>query len=282
LLIFDFKIFATLKNKNFLLFLLLYCSAFSNINLSSAQAPPVLWSHCFGGSYEDHCRDMIQTFDGGFAMVGFTASNNGDVSGNNGSQDFWIVKTDANGNLQWQKCLGGTSDDEAHSIRQTHDGGYLVAGVIGSNDGNVTNMHGGYTDVWLAKLDASGNLLWEKALGGSLEDGGDIPWVGGASITLTNDGGFIIVTSSKSNDGDVSGNHGDFDCWVIKFDSIADIEWQKCYGGSLIDYGGDIMPTSDGGYLITSSTQSSDGDVIGNVWNFASWIFKTDSVGTIQ
>lgn len=94
-------------------------------------------------------------------MAGYTNSNDGNVSGNHGTNtyDFWVVKLDNSGNLLWQKCFGGSGDDKAYSIKQTFDGGYIVAGKNNSVDGNVTNNKGA-TDAWVIKLDSNGNLQW--------------------------------------------------------------------------------------------------------------------------
>ena len=96
-------------------------------------------------------------------------SNDGDVTGNHGGLDYWIVKSDDSGNLQWQKSIGGTADDFAYAIQQSADGGYIVAGDSWSTDGDVTGNHGGYDD-WIVKSDSSGNLQWQKSLGGTADD----------------------------------------------------------------------------------------------------------------
>ncbi|MDR3271999.1 MAG: hypothetical protein LBT29_00750 [Flavobacteriaceae bacterium] len=121
--------------------------------------------------------------------------------------------------IEWQKCFGGSSGDDVSSVQQTSDGGYIVAGNTESNDGDVSDNHGNY-DAWIVKLDASGNLLWQKCLGGS---GEDIAF----SIQQTSDGGYIAAGYTDSNDGDVSGNHGNRDGWVVKLDASGNLLWQK-------------------------------------------------------
>ena len=111
-------------------------------------------------------------------------------------------------NIEWQKCLGGNSWDRAYSVQQTSDDGYIVAGYTDSNDGDVSGYHGG-GDVWVVKLDRYGNIKWQKALGGSYDDKA-------YSVQQTSDGGYIVAGSTYSNDGDVSGNHGEDDVWVVK------------------------------------------------------------------
>ena len=109
------------------------------------------------------------------------------------------------------KNLGGTGDDSARSVQQTSDGGFVIVGFSSSNDGDIGSSYGSY-DTWITKLDSSGNLTWEKNLGGSSVDQA-------FSIQQSNDGGFIIAGTSASNDGDVSGNNGNRDYWVVKLSS---------------------------------------------------------------
>src|SRR5205814_640030 len=133
----------------------------------------------------DEASYIQQTTDGGFIIAGESYSNDGDVSGNHGYSDYWIVKTDALGNIEWQKTLGGTLYEVASSVQQTTDHGFIVAGFSRSNDGDVTGHHGATTtnDYWVVKLDSSGNLLWQKSLGGSLNDYAN-------SVLQSSDGGF--------------------------------------------------------------------------------------------
>jgi hypothetical protein len=234
----------------------------------------VLWQKCLGGSEGELFFSIQQTSDGGYIAAGFTYSNDGDVSGNHGNGDGWVVKLDASGNLLWQKCLGSSDYDYAESVQQTSDGGYIVAGYTGSNGGDVSGNHGG-GDGWVVKLDVSGNLLWQKCLGGS---GGDVI----ASIQQTSDRGYIVAGYTSSNDGDVSGNHGHMDAWVVKLNLSGEIDWQKCLGGSLTDYAESVQQTSDGGYIAAGRTGSNDGDVSGNhggAYDF--WVVKLDASGNL-
>ncbi|MGB4230357.1 MAG: hypothetical protein WBJ63_07370 [Bacteroidales bacterium] len=130
------------------------------------------------------------------------------MSGNHGGGDYWVVKLDSSGTIQWQKCLGGTDNDEAKSIQQTSDGGYIVAGETWSNDGDVSGNHG-IVDSWIVKLNSSGDIIWQKCFGGTDDDVA-------FSIQQTSDGGFIVAGGTWSNDGDMSGNHGGSDAWVVK------------------------------------------------------------------
>ncbi len=243
----------------------------------------IQWQKCLGGSGEDYATSIRQTADGGYIAAGVSYSNNGDVSGNHNTEfygDYWVVKLDASGNIQWQKCLGGTYDDIAASVQQTTDGGYVVAGYSGSNDGDVSGNHAtSYPDYWIVKLDASGNIQWQKCLGGSGEDYA-------TSIRQTADGGYIVAGASYSTDGDVTGLHGEYseDYWIVKLDASGNIQWQKCLGGSTSDRAFSIQPTTDGGYIVAGFTSSNDGDVSGNHKEFSAdyWIVKLDASGNIQ
>ena len=138
-------------------------------------------------------------------------------------------------NIEWQKTLGGTTTDYAYSIQQTTDGGYVVAGQTSSNDGDVSGNHGGY-DIWVAKLNSTGATMWRKIFGGVGNDGA-------YSIQQTVDGGYIIAGITYSNDGDVSGNHGQTDAWVVKLNSLGAIVWQKTLGGTDRDHASNIQQT---------------------------------------
>jgi hypothetical protein len=236
------------------------------------------WQKCLGGSDWDEASSIAQTTDGGYIVAGYSSSNDSDVSGNHGLLDYWVVKLNSSGDIQWQKCLGGSDYDEASSIAQTADGGFIVAGRSYSNDGDVSGYHGTpgyYGDYWVVKLNSSGDIIWQKCLGGSSDD-----WA--YSIAQTTDGGFIVAGSSRSNDGDVSGNHGRADYWVVKLNSSGVLQWQKCLGGNDWDYAYSIAQTSDGGFIVAGFSESNDGDVSGNHGSADYWVVKLNSSGDIQ
>lgn len=181
--------------------------------------------------------------------------------------DYWVAKLDDSGELQWQKALGGSGDEIARSIQQTSDGGYVVAGYSNSTDGDVTENHGGENDCWVVKLGINGELQWQKALGGS---GNDIA----QAIEQTNDGGYVISGGSDSEDGDVTGAHGGYDCWVVKLDGSGELQWQKAMGGSGADAGSSIKQTSDEGFVVAGYSNSMDGDVSGIHGAEDFWVVK--------
>lgn len=235
----------------------------------------IQWQKSLGGTSVEQAHSIIQTTDGGYVVAGYSYSNNGDVSGNHGGYDSWVVKLNNLGVIQWQKSLGGTGSDLANSIVQTADGGYIVAGFSDSNNGDVSGNHGSSSDCWIVKLNDLGVIQWQKSIGGSNYDDA-------YSIVQTTDGGYIVAGVSSSNDGDVSGNHGTFDYWVVKLNSLGVIQWQKSLGGSSDDYAYSIVQTTDGGYVLAGVSISNNGDVSGNQGAFDYWVVKLNSFGVIQ
>jgi PKD repeat protein len=243
----------------------------------------LVWQRCLGGSQDDYAKDVRQTADGGYVVAGFANSNNGDVSGNHGGEDFWIVKLDQSGNLTWQKCLGGKfgepgkPGEQAWSIQQTSDGGYVVAGNAASPDGDVGGTHGklNYSDYWVVKLDPSGNWVWKKCLGGRYIDEA-------RSIQQTADGGYVVAGYSYSDDGNATGNHGNTkDYWVVKLDSLGSLSWQRSLGGFNNEEAYSVNQTADGGYIVAGYTNSNDGDVIGKHKAKDLWVVRLDPSGRL-
>jgi VWFA-related protein len=229
----------------------------------------IIWQRTLGGSGYDEATSITQSSDGSYLVAGRTYSNDGDVSGNHGGRDFWVVKLrPSDGSIIWQKTLGGSSTDEATSITQSSDGSYVVAGWTGSNDGDVSGNHGGY-DFWVVKLRPSdGSIIWQKTLGGSDVDRA-------YSITQSSDGSYVVAGYTRSNNGDVSGNHGRADYWVVKLrPSDGSIIWQKTLGGSNDDEAYSIIESTDGSYVVAGSTESNDGDVSGNHGYRDYWVVK--------
>jgi len=227
----------------------------------------------YGGSRVDLAKAIQQTRDGGYIVASYSRSQDLDVSGNLGGSDYWIVKLSSGGEIEWEENYGGSDSDIPVSIEQTNDGGYVIAGNTSSEDGNVS-VNNGYSDFWVLKIDPEGNELWEKTYGGSSTDVA-------RSMQHTSDGGYILTGYSYSDDGDVTGNYGASDYWVLKLDPEGQIEWEKNYGGSSHDFPGTVHQTSDGGYLVAGDSESEDGDVSGNYGARDIWIIKTDSLGNL-
>jgi hypothetical protein len=234
------------------------------VKLSTSGA--VQWQKTIGGAENDYAYSLQPTTDGGYIAAGYTYSNNGDVSGNHGDADAWIVKLSKNGTIQWQKSLGGTGEDIARSVQPTTDGGYIVAGSTKSNNGDVS-VNYGEADAWIVKLSGTGAIQWQKALGGSGEDIA-------RSVQPTPDGGYVVAGSAISTNGDVSGNHGGQDAWVIKLNNNGAFQWQKSLGGTANDFVNSIQRTTDGGYVVAGQALSNNGDITGNHGATDAWIIK--------
>jgi len=236
------------------------------------------WQRSLGGSNGDYANSIQQTSDAGYIVAGYSASNDSDVSGNHGGLDYWVVKLNSSGNLEWQRSLGGSLNDYAYSIDQTSDGGYIITGESASNDGDVSGNNGSI-DYWIVKLDSSGEIEWQRSLGGSFDDVAE-------SIQQTSDGGFIVAGYSASNDGDVNGNHGNGDYWVVKLDSSGSIVWQRSIGGSSYDWAYSVCQTNDDGYIVAGRSYSNDSDVSGHHGTPGDypdyWVVKLDSSGSIE
>lgn len=234
----------------------------------------VLWQKTHGGTdgYEN-IFSIQATTDGGFVTAGFSSSTNGSLAGvpNKGNFDSWLVKLDSGANIQWQKKFGGSKNDISMAVRQTKDGGYVVASYagditgqnadngtltypVGGGDGDITNFHGGAADIWLYKTTASGNLEWQRAIGGS---GSEIMVLSQYSPTglLDKEGNYIIVGGTNSNNGDVSGNKGSYDAWVAKFSPCENLPSAV----PVINANANVLSTSSG---YTSYQWLSDNELI--------------------
>jgi hypothetical protein len=170
--------------------------------------------------------------------------------------------------IHWQKCYGDVHENVAYNVIQTSDGGFITVGTT-----NTTTPEGN-SGFMIVKSDEIGTIEWEKNYGGS----------NGAfatQVVQNSDGSYVIAGYTSSNDGDVSGNHGNFDYWVIKLDSLGTILWQKTYGGSQIEEATGIIKTDDDGYIIVGYSTSNDGDVTLVDGYSDSWVIKIDAIGTL-
>ncbi len=211
----------------------------------------VIWANGYGGNNDDEASSVVQNSDGGFVACGYTKSYG------SGGNDFYLVKVDANGNQLWDRVFGGTSDEEAYSMVASDDGGFLIAGATSS-------FGAGSRDIWLIKTDASGSQQWIKTIGGLSSDGA-------RSINKTSDGGYIITGWTFSYGPGAVGN-----VWLVKTDSLGNMQWNKFFGGSDVDRGLSVQQTLDGGYIITGYTASS-GTGLDDML-----LIKTDSAGNAQ
>ncbi|HRA60505.1 MAG TPA: hypothetical protein PK901_11700, partial [Bacteroidia bacterium] len=242
----------------------------------------IQWQNTIGGGSYDYLTSIQQTTDGGYILGGMSQS---DVSGDKteicqGDFDYWVVKLDASGNIQWQNTIGGNSWDELESLEQTTDGGYILGGYSYSDiSGDKTENCQGNHDYWVVKLDASGNIQWQNTIGGNLDD---LLY----SVQQTSDGGYILGGASGSGfSGDkTESSQGYFDYWVVKLYTTGNIQWQNTIGGGSLDHLNSIQQTSDGGYILGGvSISDISGDKTENSQGANDyWVVKLDASGNIQ
>lgn len=221
-------------------------------------------SKCYGGTGDDLGNCIATTTDGGYIIAGSTTSTDGDVTDNNGGSDFWIIKIDFNGVILWQRCYGGSGNEEANSMTETSDGGYLIVGSTASNDSDVTGNHGN-TDYWVIKIEADGNLQWQKCLGGS---GTDVAY----SVIERKNGDFIVAGKSNSWNGNTTLNHGGYDYWIVSVDNMGSLMWQKSLGGTADDEARGVVETTTDDLIIGGTTWSTDGDINSNHTGSSAWL----------
>jgi len=217
--------------------------------VSTAIAEPgdTLWTRRYGGTATDLGYSVQQTADGGFVIAGQTDSFGA------GYWDVYVLKTDADGDTLWTRTYGGYDWDEARSVQQTTEGGYIITGYSNS-------FGGGYGDLYLVKTDANGDTLWTRTYGGPETEYG-------RSVQQTSDGGYIV--SGNTN----SWGAGNADVWLLKTDANGDTLWTRIYGGYNTDVGYSVQETTDGGYIVGGST-----------WSFGAglydlYLLKTDANG---
>lgn len=238
------------------------------------------WQKTYGGSGDDRGRKIIQTQDGGYAVLGTSNSTNFDVTENNGAQDYWLAKLDNLGNVSWQKSFGFQGNDTGISMIQTSDLGYLLVGVLdvtasngAGNTSRLTTRHAG-GNYWALKLDASGNLEWSKFYGGNFTDTPE-------GVVETDNGDFIIAGGSDSTDTDITNNKGAYDFWVIRISANGDLVWEKSFGGDEIDEAKAILKANDGNIVIAGDTRSNNQDVSGTNGAADIWLIKISPEGDL-
>ncbi len=213
------------------------------------------WNKTYGGTHDDWATCMVQAFDGGYALAGYTHWQGA------GAYDFWLIKTDASGNVQWSKTYGGSGDDIGSTVIQINDGGYAIAGS--------TQSYGvGSDDFWLVRTDSYGNHIWNETYGGTGSDMAN-------SIAQTNDGGYALAGPTQSY------GAGDTDFWIVKTDANGNHLWDETYGGTGRDVANSVIQANDGGYIIAGGVDQT----ISGSWPPPSgdaWVVKTDATGQME
>lgn len=256
---------------------------------SFSYAQDILWEKSYGGKHAEFLYDAIPTPDYGFILAGSSISgkNGNKEDDNKGDLDYWLWKMDEKGNLDWQKSFGGNKVDLLQSIAITNDGGFILGGTS-SSDKSIDKREDskGQEDFWVIKLNAKGQEIWQKTIGGSGMEKL-------LSIAQTKDGGYILGGTSSSDSSSDSekdkytkneDSRGNLDYWVVKLKTDGSIAWQKTIGGQYVDELKSIQQTIDGGYILggysnspISGDKTEDNCGLGDYW-----LVKLDENGTIE
>ncbi len=254
--------------------------------LKISKTGEIIWSKTYGGSDDENAARISKTNDGGYLLSGYTTSNDGDVSGNEGFQDYWILKVDASGNKQWDKNFGFAGSDQAYKAFQTSDGGYFITGFFdvsasGGAGNDIQSESGddlqrgvlhGVGEFWGIKLDANGTKQWRRYFGGTNNDRS-------YDAFETADGGFLMTGTSESVDFDKTDPKGSYDYWAVRLTSSGALVWTKSYGGAEIDNSYASIKANDGNYIMVGDSRSSDQDVTAPRGNADAWMVKFDDNG---
>lgn len=240
----------------------------------------IIWEEIYGGNGDETVWTGTTTDDGGIVALVWTSSSDGDVSNHYGYYDAWMIKVNSDGEKQWDITLGSPGQDVGQAIIQTSDGGFLV-GISAQlfEGGNITCTphNSDYSEAILVKLDADRNIEWDRCYGGSDHDGV-------TALAEVSDG-YLMGAYTGSNDGDVSGFHGDVDIWIVKTDFEGIIIWQKCFGGSKCEDVKTMHIDEFENILIVGTTRSTDGDISHNhsisEYYDDIWLLKINSQGDL-
>jgi hypothetical protein len=218
-------------------------------NSAYGAEPREEWNRTYGGRYGDGAWCLQETSDGGYILVGNTATR-GEGS------DLWLIRTDQSGDPIWSRILGGSGEDIGYFVKETGDGGFIITG-------STKSFGMGEERLWLIKTDSNGSRIWDRTFGGFVSSSGD----GGWSVDETRDGGYVVTGYTQSL------GRGRKDLWLLKTDDLGDRIWDRTYGGREDDVGISVLQSRDSGYIVAGRTASfgKGGDDI--------WLVKTDSEG---
>ncbi len=247
-----------------------------------AQPPSIDWDKTLGGSSWEELHSLVPTPDGGVLVAGITQSPaDGDVIDERlGDWDYWLVKLDKRGTIEWQRRYGGNKADRIWVSKQTRDGGFIIGGESLSDvSGQKTEPSRGSWDFWMIKVDRNGILEWDKTIGGDGHDAirGD--------IIETKDGGFLLAGVSDSNIGreKTTPCRGEWDYWVVRTDNRGNVIWDKTFGGEQRELMQAAIEMPDGGFLLGGESRSG---VSGDKKDFLRglndyWVVRIDANGNL-
>lgn len=225
------------------------------------------WQRTIGGSGQELLQSIAPTSDGGYIIGGSSSSYKSELKAgiedpfgkskdSYGSLDYWVVKLDGKGDIEWQKTIGGKYADELRSIEQTNDGGYILGGASNSTEsGSKTEKSYGMSDYWVVKLDKAGEIQWQKVYGG---EGDDQLY----ELHQTFDGNYVLAgnSSSGTTGNKNASNKSGIDFWVLKIDSVGEILWQETYNVGKVDLFTSLVENNDHSLLLGGYAQSEVSD----------------------
>ena len=240
------------------------------------------WVKNYGGSRDDRGQSVVEVSGIGYALLGYSMSNDGDASNNEGFHDNWVILIDSKGDIIWEKSYGFSGHDHAYNIIKTKDGNLFFNGFLdvtasrglGSSKKLGKSIKHGVGEFWCHKIDLDGNILWRKYFGGTNNDRS-------YDSVETSDGDFLIVGSSESNDIDISSPKGSYDIWVIKLSSNGDLLWERSFGGSKYETANSIIQSADKKIHILGSTLSNDKNISFQIGSSDFWLLTIDSDGNL-
>ncbi len=251
--------------------------------LKFSATATVEWQATYGGSEDDRGQSLVQLSDGGFALLGYAMSQDGDASVNKGQHDNWVIRTDANGQLMWEKSFGFSGHDHAYNIIATRDGGLLFNGFLdvtssggegSSFQKNNSSARHGVGEFWVHKIDANGTILWRQYFGGTNNDRS-------YDAVETTSGDFIVVGTTESEDVDISQPKGSYDIWVIKLDQNGRLLWERSFGGSQYDEANAVVLDQQQNIYVFGQTLSQDQDVSSPLGNSDMWLLAVNQEGEL-
>ncbi len=204
-----FSVQGLIKKEKMKISIILLISIFISYQLE-AQYFDIVFQQCYGGSLWEGPRTVIPA-ENGFIVFGGTYSNDGDVSFNQGKNDYWLFKTNDFGEIIWEKTYGGSEEEYTANMLPTPDGGFVMFGDTYSNNGDVGCNHSTNADWWLVKTDSLGNIQWSRCYGGTHKETA-------SQLIYAHEGGYVMTGKTGSVDGDISHNNGQYDVWVVKVD----------------------------------------------------------------
>ena len=234
-----------------------------------------LQTYSYGGSSDDLGVRVLYDNNGGYFVIGYTASSDGTATHNRGQYDFWIISAQATGNVLWQEVYGGSNVDVVRDALMTPSGNIVMAGYTRSNDQDVSGNHGNM-DGWLVSVNKNTGLInWQLPIGGSQTDRLE-------AVTQLPSGDFIVVGTTDSSDGDLTSNKGGMDILVAKVSSTGNLMWAENFGGSSEENGYDVTYDASGNIYLTGFTHSSDQDFSGgNNGGSDAFVMKLDGTGNL-